>query len=78
MAYNSLYPLEGFDFRKVGSGAYEVTFESDFDRKRCRCHRQIIRDMTIIDAVLHCRTPKAKDIQHLRRLVKEGELVYYF
>lgn len=77
MVYNVINPLEGFDFRKVGSGAYEVTFESYFDRTRGRFYRQIIRDMTIIDAVLHSRYPKAKDIQHLRRLVKEGECLYY-
>ena len=33
MKYNSIYPLEGFTFRKVSSGAYQVTYESDYDRK---------------------------------------------
>lgn len=72
MKYNSIYPLEGFTFRKVSSGAYQVTYESDYDRKVGRYWTARIEDMTIIDATRNADTPKRKDVDRLRYLVKRN------
>lgn len=72
MAYNKKYPLEGFRFRLVSSGAYKVTYESDYDRKIGRYWSAIITDMTIIDATKNAENPKRKDVERLRYLVKRN------
>lgn len=77
MKKNSIYPLEGFTFRKVSSGAYQVTYESDYDRKVGRYWTACIEDMTIIDETRNADAPKRKDVEHLRYLVKRyGTLCY--
>lgn len=77
MKYNSIYPLEGFTFRKVSSGAYQVSFESDYDRKVGRYWTNRIEDMTIIDATKNCDQPRRKDVDLLRRIVKRGTMKKY-
>lgn len=72
MAYNKNYPLEGFTFRKVSSGAYKVTYESDYDRKIGRYWTARIEDMTIIDATKNSENPKRCDVEQLRRMVKRN------
>lgn len=72
MKYNRIYPLEGFTFRKVSSGAYQVTYESDYDRKVGRYWTARIEDMTVIDATRNCDEPMRKDVEHLRYLVKRN------
>ena len=74
MKYNRIYPLEGFTFRKVSSGAYIVTYESDYDRKVGRYWQNRIEDMTVIDATKNADEPKRKDVELLRRIVKRGTM----
>ena len=77
MKYDKNYPLEGFFFRKVSSGAYQVDFYSHYDRKVMRYWTNRIEDMTIIDATKNAEYPKRKDVELLRRLVKRGRCVHY-
>ena len=72
MKYNRIYPLYGFTFRKVSSGAYQVTYESDYDRTIGRYWTARIEDMTIIDATRNTDEPKRKDVDCLRYLVKRN------
>lgn len=76
MIYDKHYPLWGFRFEKVSSGAYRVHFASDYDKKVGRYWVTRIEDMTLIDATLHAEQPKRKDVEHLRRMVKKGKLVH--
>ena len=72
MTYNRNYPLDGFRFKKVSSGAYEVVYSSDYDNKVSRCWIARIEDMTLIDATLNTDEPKRKDVDRLRYVVKRG------
>lgn len=72
MKYNRINPLEGFTFRLVSSGAYQVTYESDYDCRIGRYWTCRIEDMTIIDATKNAESPKRKDVEHLRRMVKRN------
>lgn len=67
--YPSLY---GFTFKKVSSGAYLVTYQSDYDFKIGREWKAIINDMTLIDATKNNDNLKQKDVDVLRRAVKRG------
>lgn len=77
MKYDKNNPLRGFSFRKVGSGAYEVMYESDYDFKVGRYYVNYITDMTIIDATKNAEYPKKKDVDWLRKLVKRGKIKHY-
>ena len=77
MKYNRIYPLEGFTFRKVSSGAYQVTYESDYDRKVGRYWTARVEDMGIIDATKNADEPRRRDVEHLRRMVKRFGSVKY-
>ena len=70
-----IYSLRGFEFHKVSSGQYRVTYESDYDFKVGRYYEAFINDMTIIDATKNCESPKACDIAMLKRIVKSGKLI---
>lgn len=77
MKYNRINPLEGFTFRKVLSGAYIVTYESDYDRKVGRYWQNRIQDMTVIDATRNADEPKRRDVELLCRIVKRGTIKKY-
>lgn len=77
MNYDKSRPLAGFQFKRLGAGYYKVTYQSDFDVKHNRIWYRSILDMTIIDKTLNCDQIKRKDVQYLRRLVKEGGLKRY-
>ena len=76
MKYNRIYPLEGFTFRKVSSGAYQVTYESQYDRKVGRYWTATINEMPLIDATRNADAPLRKDVDRLRRLVKRNAPKY--
>ena len=65
--------LSGFQFRLVGSGHYEVTYTNPH---RGDYYVAIITDMTLIDTTHNAVWAKAKDIQHLRYVVKRGGTHY--
>lgn len=77
MKYNSIFPLEGFNFQPVSPGVYLVIYESDYDRRLRRYWSARIEDMTIIDATKNANSPKIKDVVCLRRMVKSGTLHKY-
>lgn len=58
-----------FIFRFVGHGHYQVTYISP---NTGRSWTKVIDDMTIIDAVRFEDLPKLKDLQQLKRLIKNG------
>lgn len=61
--------LHNFKFQRVSSGAYRVTYTTDF-RGDYWVNR--IEEMPIIDATLNTEWARAKDIEHLRHRVKQG------
>ena len=65
--------LSGFQFRLVGSGHYEVTYTNP---RRGDYYVAVITDMTLIDATYNAVWAKAKDIQHLRYVVKRNGTHY--
>lgn len=77
MNYDKSRPLAGFQFKRLGAGYYKVMYQSDFDVKHNRIWYRFITDMNIIDNTLHCDQIKRKDVEHLRRLVKEGGQYHY-
>lgn len=77
MKYDKNNPLRGFFFQKVSSGAYRVTYESDYDFKVGRFYKAIIEDMTLIDATKHAINVRKRDVDALRRAVKAGKCVRY-
>lgn len=61
--------LHQFSFAKVSSGCYRVAYTTEF---RGDYWVAIINDMTLIDATLNAEYARARDIGHLRRVVKRG------
>ena len=60
---------QNFIFMYVGHGHYKVTYISP---NTGRSWTKLIDDMTIIDAVRFTDEPKQKDLQILKRLIKNG------
>lgn len=77
MRYDKNYPLQGFHFYPISSGAYLVHYQSDYDSRVGRHYEARIEDMTIIDATKNASVVKKADVDHLRRLVKAGRCVKY-
>lgn len=58
-----------FIFKFAGHGHYNVTYISP---NTGRTWARLIDDMTIVDAVYFEEQPKQKDLQILKRLIKNG------
>lgn len=59
--------LSDFNFKFTGHGHYLVTYTSPKTGKQWS---RTITDMTIIDATKNEDTPKHKDLEQLKRIVK--------
>lgn len=64
--------LTGFTFSFQGSGHYLVYYTSPVTGKTWR---RLVTDMTMIDSTKNAEYPKRKDIEHLKRYVKNSPLV---
>lgn len=58
-----------FIFKFVGHGHYNVTYISP---NTGRSWTRLIDDMTLVDAVRFTELPKQKDLQILKRKIKNG------
>lgn len=59
--------ITDFSFKFVGYGHYKVTYTSPKTGKQWS---KIIDDMSIIDATKNEESPKQKDLERLKQLVK--------
>lgn len=61
--------IHDFEFRKSGHGYYTVIFKSPQTGKSWS---NVISDMTLIDATKNSDKPKIKDLEKLKKIVKNG------
>jgi hypothetical protein len=66
--------LSQFNFQLVGSGRYRVTYTTE---RRGDFWIADINHLHIIEATLHADIAKAKDIEHLRYIVKREGIHYH-
>lgn len=66
--------LSQFNFKLVGSGCYRVTYTTG---RRGDFWIADINHLHIIEATLHADIAKAKDIEHLRYIVKREGVHYH-
>ena len=76
MKFDRNNPLRGFSFKFKAYGRYQVTYESDFDFMKGRYYVNDVTYMPLIDATKNADSPKRKDVDELRRLVKRGRLIH--
>lgn len=69
MRKNSTISLSDFDFDFAGYGHYRVTYTSSVTGKSWS---KTINDMTIIDKTKNEDDPKRKDLEELKRIVKNN------
>jgi hypothetical protein len=69
MRKNSIISLSDFDFSFAGYGHYSVTYTSPVTGKTWT---KTINDMTIIDKTKNEDDPKRKDLEELKRIVKNN------
>lgn len=69
MRKNSTISLSDFDFDFAGYGHYRVTYTSPVTGKSWS---KTINDMTIIDKTKNEDDPKRKDLEELKRMVKNN------
>lgn len=74
MKYDKTNPLKGFKFKQTAYGQYIVTYQSDTDLSHKRFWMNRITDMTLIDATKNAVNVKKRDVDTLRRIVKNGGL----
>ena len=65
--------LRNFDFRKISSGCYKVTYKHNI---KGDYYVSNINDMTLIDATLHSDYAKLSDIEHLAYLIRRDGTHY--
>jgi len=61
--------ISDFHFKFAGYGHYTVTYTSPVTGKQWK---RTITDMTIIDATKNEDEPKIKDLNHLKKIVKNA------
>jgi hypothetical protein len=64
--------LKDFSFTFAGSGHYKVIYTSP---ATFSSWRNMISDMTLIDATKNSDNPKRKDLNWLKKAVKRGEKI---
>lgn len=67
--------LHNFHFEMEGSGCYRVTFTTE---RRGDYWCALVHDMTVIDRTKNAKWARAKDIEHLRDMVKRDGTHYTY
>lgn len=60
-----------FRFNFAGYGHYRVTYTSPVTGKEWSC---VVSDMPLIDATKNCEEPKQKDLDWLKKVVKNNSI----
>jgi hypothetical protein len=66
--------ISDFYFQDAGNGAYLVIYVSPTTK---RGWSTLVKDMSLIDATKNAITPKIKDLEKLRRIVKTHKIPYF-
>jgi hypothetical protein len=66
--------ISDFYFQDAGDGAYLVIYVSPTTK---RGWSTLVKDMTLIDATKNAITPKIKDLEKLRKIVKNHKIPYF-
>jgi hypothetical protein len=66
--------ISDFYFQDAGDGAYLVIYVSPTTRNGWST---LVKDMTLIEATKDAATPKVKDLEKLRRIVKNHKIPYF-